>query len=120
MTVEELVSSERFINNLAAYLVSQREDRKTAKASYLAMQKAGISKGFKLPAHPIDNVVNLTAEDFAVEYLSVVCKTSKRPFAERQYIEQLGQQAYNLTVSQIVIEEFPELEDILIPKHQTN
>lgn len=119
-TVEELIATERFRNNLAAYMKAQREDRKQIRASYEAMRKAGGVKGYKLPAHPIDRVIDLSVDDFAAEYMSVIAKMSKRPHAERRYIQQLGQQAYNLTVAQMVVEEYPELESVLIPKAKAN
>jgi hypothetical protein len=120
VTVEELCQSVRFRDNLAAYMTAQCEDRKAIRASYDAMRKLGGAKGFKIPAHPIDDLMSLSVDDFAVEYLNVISKCSKRPAAERQYILQLGQQAYNLTVAQIVINEFPELESVLIPKNKQN
>ena len=120
VTIEELCQSDRFRDNLAAYMNAQREDRKAIRASYDAMRKLGGAKGFKIPAHPIDDLMSLSVDDFAREYLNVISKCSKRPAAERQYILQLGQQAYNLTVAQIVINEFPELESVLIPKNKQN
>lgn len=119
-TVEELIATDRFRNNLAAYMTAQKEDRKQIRASYEAMRKLGGAKGYKLPAHPIDRVINLSVEDFAVEYLAVIANASKRPVAERRYIQQLGQQAYNLTVAQYVVDEYPELADELIPKSKAN
>lgn len=115
-TVEELIATDRFRNNLAAYMTAQREDRKQIRASYEAMRKVGGAKGYKLPAHPIDRVIDLSADDFASEFVAVIAKVSKRPFAERRYIQQLGQQAYNLTVAQYIIDEYPELEPELFPK----
>ena len=120
VTVEDLCKTDRFRDNLAAYMTAQREDRKAIRASYDAMRKLGGAKGYKIPAHPIDDVISMSVEEFAREYLNVISKCSKRPAAERQYIHQLGQQAYNLTVAQIVINEFPELESVLIPKNKQN
>lgn len=119
-TVEELIATERFRNNLAAYMTAQKEDRKQIRASYEAMRKVGGAKGYKLPAHPIDRVIDLSVDDFAAEFMAVIAKVSKRPVAERRYIQQLGQQAYNLTVAQYVVEEYPELESVLIPKAKAN
>lgn len=119
-TVEELISTEKFRNNLAAYLTAQREDRKAIRSSYEAMRKVGGAKGYKVPAHPIDRLMDLSVAEFSDEYMAVICGVSKRSHAERLYIQQLGQQAYNLTVSQIVVAEFPELENILIPKSKAN
>ena len=115
VTIEDLCKTDRFRDNLAAYMTAQREDRKAIRASYDAMRKLGGVKGYKIPAHPIDDVISMSVEEFAREYLNVISKSSKRPAAERQYILQLGQQAYNLTVAQIVVEEFPELKETLIP-----
>lgn len=120
MTVADLCATVRFRDNLAAYMTAQRTDRDAIRKSYDAMRKLGGAKGYKLPAHPIDRVIGLTVEQFAAEYLAVLGRTSKRPVAERQYIQQLGQQAYNLTVAQYVVDEYPELEPVLIPKLKTN
>lgn len=120
MTVADLCATVRFRDNLAAYMTAQRTDRDAIRKSYEAMRKLGGAKGYKLPAHPIDRVINMPVEDFAVEYLAVIANASKRPVAERQYIQQLGQQAYNLTVAQYVVDEYPELADELIPKSKSN
>lgn len=120
MTVENLILTPRFRDNLAGYIAAQREDRNAIRASYDAMRKLGGAKGFKLPAHPIDRVINLSVQQFAEEFAAVVAKRSTRPLAERTYIKQLGQQAYNLTVIQYVVEEYPELADELLKTNKTN
>ena len=120
MTVADLCATVRFRDNLAAYMTAQRTNRDAIRKSYDAMRKLGGAKGYKLPAHPIDRVINMPVEDFAVEYLAVIANASKRPVSERQYIKQLGQQAYNLTVAQYVVDEYPELADELIPKSKAN
>ena len=120
MTVADLCATVRFWDNLAAYMTAQRTDRDAIRKSYEAMRKLGGAKGYKLPAHPIDRVINMPVEDFAVEYLAVIANASKRPVAERRYIQQLGQQAYNLTVAQYVVDEYPELADELILKSKSN
>lgn len=119
MTVEQLINGERFQHNLAAYLTEQKETRKTAIASYKAMQKVG-GRGWKIAAHVIDHFMGWTVEQFSAEYINVIAWRSKCSRAERQYIEQLGRQAYNLTVAQYVIEEYPELADELLPKSKAN
>ena len=101
-------------------MAAQREDRNKIRASYEAMRKLGGAKGYKLPAHPIDRVIDMTVEEFAVEFAKVIGGSSVRPVSERRYIQQLGQQAYNLTVAQYVVDEFPELENTLIPKKNAN
>lgn len=119
-TVADIIATARFRDNLAAYMTAQREDRKAIRASYDAMRKMGGAKGFKIPAHPIDRVIDMSVEDFADKFAAIIAKASKLSLAERQYIKQLGQQAYNLTVAQYVVEEYPELESELLPKAQTN
>lgn len=114
-TVADIVGTERFEKNLSAYITEQREARKAAIASYNAMKKAGGAFGLKLPAHPIDDTMKWPVEQFAVEYLAILARVSKRPAGVRRYVEQLAQQAYNVTVAQIVCEEFPELTTIFFP-----
>lgn len=120
MTVADLCVTVRFRENLAAYITAQRVDREAIRHSYDAMRKLGGKRGYKLPAHPIDRLIDISVDDFIGEFLAVIGKVSPRPFAERQYIKQLGQQAYNLTVAQYVIDEYPELADELIPKSKSN
>lgn len=120
VTIAQLVKTQKFRDNLAAYMTAQKEDRAAIQKSYMAMKKLGGAKGYKLPSHPIDKVINLSVGEFANEYLAIINHVSKRPFAERRYIFQLGNQAYNLTIAQIVVEEFPELADELIPKSNGN
>ena len=119
-TIFDIVSMPRFAENLAAYWTEQKETRKTAIASYKAMHKLGGPKGYKLPAHVIDKLVDLSVEDLAVEYAKVVAGCSTRNFAERKYIRQIGQQAYNLTMVQCVVDEYPELSDELLKKPTVN
>lgn len=117
LTILDVIGMPQYLDNLSAYMVAQREDRKQIKSSYEAMKKVGGAKGYKLPAHPIDRVINMTAKEFAREYSKIVVGgVSMRSAAERKYIRQLGQQAYNLTVAQIVCKEFPELHDYFFPK----
>lgn len=117
MTIAELVQTDRFRNNLAAYMTAQRTDREQIRKSYEAMRKLGGAKGFKLPAHPIDKCIYMTVGEMIAEYELIVNRNSERPRAEREYIRQLCGQAFNLTVAQYVVDEFPELADVLIPKN---
>ena len=120
ISVRDMLRTERFQKNMAAYLNAQKEDRKSIIASYTAMRKLGVPKGYKLPAHVVDRILDLSVEDFTEAYFEVIQGVSDRSAAERLYISQLGQQAYNLTMAQIVCEEFPELEKELIPKAKVN
>lgn len=116
VTLSDVLTMQKFGENLAAYMEAQRQDRNAIRKSYEAMRRMGGAKGYKLPSHPIDKTLNLDVASFATEYMRVIAKTSERPFAEREYIRQLGQQAYNLTIAQIVCEEYPELHDYFFPK----
>ncbi len=119
-SVADIIATDKFQSNLAAYWTAQREDRKAIRASYNAMRKMGGAKGMHIPAHCIDDLKDMSVEDLAVEYAKVINGSSKRNAAERKYIAQIGQQAYNLTIAQIIVEEFPELADELLPKTHTS
>lgn len=119
-TIFDICASDEFLENLAKYMEAQRADRKAIQASYQAMRKAGGAKGYKLPSHPIDRVIDMTCEAFTMEYIAVIYKSSKRPYAEREYIRQLGNQAYGVTIANIVCKEFPELKEKLFPKANEN
>ena len=114
-SVIDLVALPRFQDNLARYWTSQLEDRKVTRQSYEAIRKAGRAHGYHLPAHVIDKLAGMSTEDLSVAFVEILYKTSERPAAERKYIYQLGMQAYSLTVSQYVVEEFPELKEELLP-----
>lgn len=120
VTIFDIVVMPRFVENLAAYWTAQKADRDAIRKSYQAMHKVGGAKGFRLPAHVLDDLEQMTAEELAVEYAKVVAGGSTRVAAQRKYIRQIGQQAYNLTIAEIAIDEFPELKDELIPKAKAN
>lgn len=119
-TIFDVVVMPLFIENLAAYWTAQTTDREAIRKSYQAMRKLRGAKGLKLPAHPLDALESLTTEELAFEYAKVVAGGSTRNHAQRKYIHQIGQQAYNLTIAQIVVAEFPELESVLMPKAKAN
>ena len=115
-----MVAMPRFRDNLAAYWAAQKMDRDAIRKSYAAMRKMGGAAGYRIPAHVIDDLAGMTVEDLAVEYAKVISGGSKRNHAERLYIRQIGQQSYNLTIAQIVVDEYPELADELLPKSKAN
>lgn len=119
-TVMDVCETTRFHENVAAYLTAQKQDRNAIRASYEAMRKLGGAKGYKLPAHVIDRLMGMSVDDFVGAFLEILAGTSNRSRSEREYIEQLCQQAYNLTVAQFVVDEYPELADELIPKPNHN
>lgn len=112
--VFELIASDHFLGNLDKYLASQKADREGARASFEAMKRYGL-RGMKLPAHAVDYFLGWTTEQFAQEYLRVINETSALSKAKREYIRQLGGQAFNLTILEIASEEFPELKDEIKP-----
>lgn len=114
--VADIIAMPRFLENLGAYWTAQKTDRDAIRKSYDAMRKMGGAKGYRIPAHVIDDLAGMSVADLAVEYAKVVAGGSTRNHAERLYIRQIGQQAYNLTIAQIVVEEYPELEPELLPK----
>lgn len=120
MSIMDVVNTERFIVNLEKYMKAQRDDRAAIRSSYDAMRKLGGAKGMKIPAHVCDRVLMLPANVFAMEYLKVIAYSSEKSASEREYIRQLGQQAYNLTTAQYVCDEFPELHDVFFPKTNQN
>lgn len=115
-TISDVVGMKRFTDNLAAYIKAQREDRKATRKMYDDMLKAGIVGGKRVPAHPIDKTLGWSVAEFTLEYLAAITGVSKQSHAVREYVRQLGQQAYNLTIAQIVCDEFPELAPALLPK----
>ena len=119
-TVTDIVEMQKFQMNLTKYFTAQKEDRKAIQASYRTMHQFGPPRGYKLPAHAIDKVMDWSVEDLAVEYLRIIDKESNESAAVRKYIFQLAGQAYNLTIAQIVCEEFPELESYFFPKSKKN
>lgn len=121
-SVVDVVAMPEFQQNLAAYMKVQRTEREAARESYEKITKANPAVGrlMHLPAHPVDKCIGMTAEEFAAEYLCVINKRSDRPAAEREYIRQLGQQAFNLTIANFVVAEFPELKDIFFPTSKQN
>ena len=119
-SILDIIQTDRFRDNLAAYWTEQRETRSKAEASYKALAKLGGPKGMKLPSHTVARLAGLSVVDMAVEYAKVICGHSERSNAERIYIKQLGQQAFNRTMIQYVLDEFPELSDELNPKTNEN
>lgn len=112
-SVIDVMDMREFQDNLAAYWTQQTQSRKQVEQNYQLICK-------KVPAHPIANLMQLSVSQLMLEYVAVVNGTSVRNSSERTYIKQLCQQAYNLTVAQIVCKEFPELESELLPKSKAN
>lgn len=118
--VADIIAMPRFLENLGAYWTAQKTDRDAIRKLYEAMRKMGGAKGYRIPAHVIDDLAGMSVADLAFEYAKVVAGGSTRNHAERLYIRQIGQQAYNLTIAQIVVDEYPELANELLPKSNSN
>lgn len=105
-TVADICQTDAFLKNLKKYIKAQKEEREMAKNT--------IAKGFRLPAHVIDRIQVIGLMDsptlFAKEYCKILNKESELASIEREYIWQLGQQAYNLTIVNAVVKEYPELK----------
>lgn len=114
VTVYDIIGMPRFGENLTAYWTAQKTDREAMKRAVAAIGKMGVANPPKVSAHPIDELLPLTAEELATEYAKVLAGTCQYRRKQTEYIRQIGQQAYNLTVAQIVCEEYPELEPILL------
>jgi hypothetical protein len=106
--------SEKFQQNFTAYWNSQKADRQAAIASANAM--GAKIRGFKVPAHAIDAFMKDSVGDMIIDYAMVLSGQSKRPVRERIYLKQLGDQAYMKTIAEYLIEEFPYMEEELMPK----
>lgn len=109
-TVADICQTDDFLRNLAKYLNAQKEERDAAKKS--------IPSGCRLAAHVIDRIQAAGLMDsetlFAKEYCKILNKESALKSAEREFVFQLGQQAYNLTIVNFVVKEHPELKDELM------
>lgn len=117
-TIRDICHTQLFMYNLDKYMKAQFDDRKAIKSSYEAMKKAGGAKDYGLPAHVIDQLQGMTVEDFAAEYQSIQTKHSIRPIEQRRFIRQLSQQAFNLTIAQVLVIEFPDMESELLPSDE--
>lgn len=108
-TVYDVIMSDGFLKHIGNRLEQQKQMRKAAMNA--------ITKG-RLPAHTVDKFLQHTSEEMRDEFLTVTAKTSKRSAAERKYIEQLGNLAYNDTIEEIAISEKPELKDYFEKKRR--
>lgn len=115
-SVADIIGSEAFAENLGKYVAAQREDYAAALSTFRATAKPFQ----RMPAHPITHFLDCTVEQIRDEFALCVAKQSLRPRSQRQYIEQLGLQAYNVTVANAIVAEFPETKNILFPTTKQN
>ena len=105
-TIADVCSMPQFMDNVAAYLAEQKELREATLRS--------IPKGKRVASHVVDRIELDDITKIINEYILILAKKSKLPASERLYIKQICQQAYNLTICQIVCKEFPELKNKLM------
>lgn len=109
-TIFDIVKMQEFQDNLEAYVNCQNEDREKTMQSLEAIKVYSGKKNLKVPAHVIDHFKGWKAKDYAYEYMRILQQRSGCNADERRYILQISQQAYNKTVADIVIAEFPKLK----------
>ena len=102
LTVYDVIMTEQFLKAITSRL----EQQKALRRATLAAIKSG-----RALSHTVDKFMAHTPEQFRDDYLLVVSKTSPKSAAERKYILQLGDLAYNDAVEKLVLAECPELEE---------
>ena len=94
-----------FRSNLEAYVKVQREDRQVVRE-----QEAKLGGGkYHAPAHAIDKTLDWSLDEWEEQAIKVFYKASDLPKSVRDYVYQLGKQAYNVTCANLVINQFPEM-----------
>lgn len=113
-TIFDVIKMDVYSTNLEAYIRCQREDREKAIASFKAIKK--FNSTAKMPTHVIDHFKEWQTKDFVYEYMRILTQKSGCTSNERRYILQICQQAYNKTVADIVIAEFPDMKKYFYPQ----
>lgn len=108
-TIADILETDVFKKNIAAYLKAQREDRSKAK-EYIWKMAKHVRNNIWPKSHVIDRLDYLTPDNFAFYFGRVLEHRSRLPKSERDYIDQIGRQAFNKTIADIAIAERPELE----------
>lgn len=109
LSIAEFCSTPEFLDTLGKYFDAQKEEHSAMRSAFGAIRKMGGGKGMKVPAHVLDHLVDWTTERLRDEYVACINKTSTRSAAEREYILQLGMQAYNVATVEIICAEYPDL-----------
>lgn len=113
-TIFDILKMDEYRSNLEAYIRCQREDREKTIASYKAMKQ--LNENAKLPAHVIDHFEKWQTDDYIYEYMRILQSKSGCSHEERRYLLQICQQAYNKTVADFVVAEFPQFKKYFYPK----
>lgn len=119
-TIADICQTDEFLGILDKYMRVQLEERQAARNAILTPNRLNQ----RLPAHVIDKVEKLglmnSPTRFANEWCKIINRESELSAKEREYVRQLGQQAFNLTVANFVIKENPELRSELYNTKNTN
>ena len=119
-TVLDVLEMPEFAANLGKYFEAQKAEWQAARKSLEVQRKIAGTNRLRLPAHTLDKLIEWDNERLRKEFVAVVQKTSTSSHAVREYVGQLGMQAYNVTVANFVVAEFPELSDFFFPKTNKN
>lgn len=119
-SVGDILSSPEFLDALDHYFKAQVEDWRAMRLSFNTARKLGGAKGMKIPSHALDKLVEWPTARIVEEYTAILEGRCDLPAQQREYIGQIGMQAYNYTIGKIVVAEFPELEEFFFPKTNKN
>lgn len=119
-TVLDVLEMPEFAANLGKYFDAQKAEWQAARKSLEAQRKIAGTNRLRLPAHTLDKLIGWSNEMLLAEFVKMVQKTSTSSHAVREYVGQLGMQAYNVTVANFVVAEFPELSDFFFPTTNKN
>lgn len=112
-TISDIIDLPEFEKNLAIYMKEQLNALNKVDVMAERTKRLYPRMGLKRPRHVIDRLVEkgvfAGVESFKMAFVDEINMECHYSANERKYIEQLGMQAYNLTVAQIVCKEFPEL-----------
>ena len=107
-TIADIVNSLEFTENLARLMQVQKSDRERTIAIF---QK----QGRQVTKHVVDDILKMSLQAIAQEYLIILAMRSNASKERRQYISQICRQAYNYTIMTHVVAEFPELREYFLP-----
>ena len=111
-SVIEICKGAGFLSNLESYVEQQRAERRMVLeyAEKIAHGK------MHAPAHAIDETLEWTIDEWRDNFIEVIAKVSPLSRRVREYVFQLGMQAYNVTIANIIILEYPELREYFFGK----
>lgn len=114
-SVVDVCRLDGFRDNLWAYVTAQREEWKAIR-QHAELRSKSAGKILRAPSHAMDSTVEWDEQRWVDEFIAVIGKTSSLSAAVREYVRQLGMQAYNVTIANIVLVEYPELREYFFGK----